>query len=34
MTGIPQGDAPSLLNTSYTITADIEVPQGAPRACS
>jgi arylsulfatase len=27
-TGIPPGDAPSLLNTSYTITADIEVPQG------
>ena len=22
------GDAPNLLNTSYTITADIEVPQG------
>src|SRR5262249_4623913 len=28
ITGIPPGDAPSLLNTSYTITADIEVPQG------
>jgi arylsulfatase len=28
MTGIPQGDSPLLLNTSYTITADIEVPQG------
>ncbi|MFO1407784.1 MAG: arylsulfatase [Steroidobacteraceae bacterium] len=28
MTGLPQGDAPSLLNTSYSITADIEVPQG------
>jgi arylsulfatase len=28
MTGLPQGDSPSLLNTSYTITADIEVPQG------
>jgi arylsulfatase len=27
MTGLPQGDSPSLLNTSYTITADIEVPQ-------
>ncbi|WP_217357272.1 arylsulfatase [Ruegeria atlantica] len=26
MTGLPQGDAPSLLNTSYTITAEIEVP--------
>ncbi len=25
LTGIPMGDAPSLLNTSYTITADIEV---------
>jgi hypothetical protein len=27
VTGIPGGDAPKLLNTSYTITADIEVPQ-------
>jgi len=26
MTGMPQGDSPLLLNTSYTITADIEVP--------
>jgi arylsulfatase A-like enzyme len=28
MVGLPQGDSPLLLNTSYTITADIEVPQG------
>ncbi|MGD8329601.1 MAG: arylsulfatase [Acidobacteriota bacterium] len=28
MTGLPQGDSPLLLNTSYTITADITVPQG------
>ncbi len=28
MTGLPQGDSPSLLNTSYTITAEIEVPKG------
>ena len=28
VTGIPLGDAPSLLNTSYTVTADIEVPAG------
>ncbi|MFZ1199404.1 MAG: arylsulfatase [Desulfobacterales bacterium] len=28
MTGLPQGDAPYLLNTSYTITADITVPKG------
>jgi arylsulfatase len=28
MTGLPQGDSPNLLNTSYTFTADIEVPQG------
>jgi arylsulfatase len=28
VTGIPPGDAPSVLNTSYTITADIEVPPG------
>ena len=28
LTGIPQGDSPLLLNTSYTITADIDVPAG------
>ena len=28
MTGLPQGDSPFLLNASYTMTADIEVPQG------
>src|SRR4029453_15049464 len=28
MVGLPQGDSPLLLNTSYTITAAIEVPQG------
>jgi len=28
MTGLPQGDSPSLLNSSYTITADIDVPKG------
>ena len=28
MTGLPQGDSPSLLNSSYTITADITVPKG------
>ena len=28
MTGTPQGDSPLLLNTSYTVTADITVPQG------
>lgn len=28
VTGIPDSAAPSLLNTSYTITADIDVPQG------
>jgi arylsulfatase len=27
VTGIPPGDAPSLLNTSYAIVADIEVPE-------
>ena len=27
-TGIPRGTTPSILNTSYTITAEIEVPQG------
>jgi arylsulfatase len=28
MTGLPQGDSPALLNSSYTITADITVPDG------
>jgi arylsulfatase len=28
MVGLPQGDSPALLNASYTITADIDVPQG------
>jgi hypothetical protein len=28
MVGLPQGDSPLLLNTSYTITADITVPEG------
>jgi len=27
MTGVPQGDAPYLLDTSYTLTADITVPE-------
>jgi arylsulfatase len=28
MIGLPQGDSPSILNSSYTITADLEVQQG------
>ncbi|WP_442482562.1 arylsulfatase [Aeoliella sp. SH292] len=28
MIGLPQGDSPFLLNSSYTITAEIEVPEG------
>jgi arylsulfatase len=28
MVGLPQGDSPGLLNTSYTISADINVPAG------
>jgi arylsulfatase len=28
ITGVPQGDSPSLLNCSYVITADITVPEG------
>ena len=28
MVGLPQGDSPMLLDSSFTITADIEVPQG------
>jgi len=28
MVGLPQGDSPSILNSSYTITADLDVPEG------
>jgi len=28
LTGIPHGDAPSVLDTSYTITAEVEMPPG------
>jgi arylsulfatase A-like enzyme len=28
MTGLPDSDAPSLLNRSYTITAEVDVPEG------
>ena len=28
VTGTPNGDAPSILNTSYTFKAEVEVPQG------
>ncbi|MFO1127111.1 MAG: arylsulfatase [Rhodospirillales bacterium] len=28
VTGLPRGTGPDLLNTSYTVTAEIEVPQG------
>ncbi len=31
MTGLPQGDSPLLLNTSYTVTADITVPVGGAK---
>ncbi len=33
LTGIPQGDSPLLLNTSYNIKAEVEIPRAAPRAC-
>ncbi|MCE5318625.1 MAG: arylsulfatase [Parachlamydia sp.] len=29
LSGIPHGDAPSILNKSYTITAEVEIPQGS-----
>jgi arylsulfatase len=29
LSGIPESDAPSILNRSYTITAEVEVPQGS-----
>jgi arylsulfatase A-like enzyme len=28
MVGLPQGDSPSILNASYTITAELDVPEG------
>jgi arylsulfatase A-like enzyme len=28
MVGLPQGDSPVLINTSYKVTADIEIPEG------
>jgi hypothetical protein len=28
VTGIPHGDAPSVLNSSYTITANVDIPPG------
>jgi arylsulfatase len=28
MTGLPQGDSPMLMNCSYTVTADLTVPEG------
>src|SRR5262249_26320008 len=28
LTGTPNGDAPSLLNASYTFKAEVEIPQG------
>ena len=28
LTGVPMGDAPQLLDASYTITAEVEIPQG------
>ena len=28
LTGVPMGDAPELIASSYTITAEVEVPQG------
>jgi sulfatase-like protein len=28
ISGLPMSDAPSILNKSYTITADVEIPQG------
>jgi arylsulfatase len=28
MVGLPQGDSPFVLNASYTVTAEIEVPEG------
>jgi len=34
LTGIPMGDAPQLLGTSYTITAEVEIPEARPLGLS
>ena len=34
MVGLPQGDSPFLLDSSYTITADINVPQPGAKGSS
>src|SRR5262249_45971211 len=34
VTGIPLGDAPSLLATSYTVTAEVTVPEGGAEGLS
>jgi arylsulfatase A-like enzyme len=34
MSGLPPSDAPSILNRSYTITADVEIPEGRPLGLS
>jgi len=33
LTGTPNGDAPSVLNASYTFKAEVEIPPGAPKGC-
>ena len=32
ISGLPPSDAPSILNRSYTITAEVEIPEGRPLA--
>jgi hypothetical protein len=34
MSGLPHSDAPSILNRSYTITADVEIPESRPLGLS
>ena len=33
LTGTPNGDAPSILNSSYNFKAEVEIPAGAATAC-
>jgi arylsulfatase A-like enzyme len=34
MVGLPQGDSPLLLNASYTVTAELDIPEGPPLGLS
>ena len=33
LANVPKGGAPSILDRSYTITAEVEIPRAGPRGC-